>query len=63
MCLESCCTIVEKSDEPSRWQDSGSLNVVDHVPCWIRVSALWSGRPGLKFQLRYQVAVGSWASY
>ena len=43
MFLGSYCTMVEKFIVLSRWQDSGSLNVIDCVPCWIRVWGLWSG--------------------
>ena len=43
MFLGSYCTMVEKFSVLSRWQDSGSLNVIDCVPCWIRVWGLWSG--------------------
>lgn len=33
MFLGSYCTMVEKFSVLSRWQDSGSLNVIDCVPC------------------------------
>ena len=60
MCLGSCRAVLLKSGVP--WPDSGALNVVSIVPCWVAVRTLWPSQPGLKFQLGHQGTIRSWAS-
>lgn len=62
MCLGSCSAILLKSGVLLTWLDSGALNVVGIVSCWVAVRTLWPSRPGLKLQLGHQGTMGSWAS-